>query len=88
MNGRDASGCLTPASLDLVARAAPGQAPPELAEHLARCGRCQDRMLSLLRPAGPSSKRRGPPPLWRLVAVAVGLVVLGLLALLLAAARR
>jgi len=88
MNGRDASGCLTPTSLDIVARAAPGQAPPELAEHLARCGRCQDRMLSRLRPAGSASRqRRGPPPIWRLLAVGLGLVLLGLLALLLAAHR-
>jgi len=86
---RDASGCLTPAGLAALNRAAPGQAPADLAQHVAGCGRCQDRLLASLRSpdsAGTRSRRK-PPPLWRVMAVAFGLVLLGLLALLLAASR-
>jgi hypothetical protein len=39
------AGCLSEAELARVAGAAPGSAPPELAQHLAICERCQRRAL-------------------------------------------
>jgi hypothetical protein len=41
----DSRGCLTREGLDAVEGAAIGQAPPEAAAHLARCPRCQERLL-------------------------------------------
>jgi hypothetical protein len=69
---RDARGCLTPDGLSLLGRAAPGEAPPELAAHLASCARCQDRLLAA---DADVVKARGaprtPPPLWRILALFV-----------------
>jgi hypothetical protein len=42
----DARGCLTPAGMAALQRAPLGQAPPEVAQHLANCGRCQARLLT------------------------------------------
>jgi hypothetical protein len=79
----DARGCLTPAGLARLAAAPPGRAPEALASHLATCGRCQDRMLARLRPAGERRVARRPP-LWRALVVVVALIVLVLVALTLA----
>jgi hypothetical protein len=42
----DARGCLTPAGMAALQRAPLGQAPAEVAQHLAACGRCQARLLA------------------------------------------
>lgn len=62
MNGLlDARGCLTDRGLDALAGAPVGEAPAEAAAHLARCVRCQDRLLqrgreATARPAGRKSR--------------------------------
>jgi hypothetical protein len=55
------SACLTDAQLARLRDSAPGAAPPELAQHLSGCERCQARALfGAERPAG---QRREPPKL-------------------------
>jgi hypothetical protein len=76
---QDSRGCLTPTGFARVRGAAPGQAPPELAEHLSRCKSCQYRLLSGGRPK-PSGKPRGAPLKWRLVALGAAGLLLMLLA--------
>jgi hypothetical protein len=76
---QDSRGCLTTAGLAVLNHAAPGQAPPELAEHLSRCRNCQYRLLSGGRPPS-TTPRRGAPLKWRVV----GLGAAGLLLVLLA----
>jgi len=41
----DPRGCLTPAGVRAVLAAPPGQAPTDLAAHIAACHRCQQRLL-------------------------------------------
>jgi hypothetical protein len=56
----DARGCLTDQALAALASAPVGGAPPEVASHLARCARCQDRLLRSGREPGdgrPASSR-------------------------------
>jgi hypothetical protein len=66
----DPKGHLTPAGLAALASARPGNAPVELATHLASCARCQDRMLSGATDGSPTRReRRAPPPPWRIWAV-------------------
>ena len=75
----DARGCLTEAGFAAVSAAAVGLVPPELAAHLASCGRCQQRLLGggVERPA---VKRKTPSLGCMLfVLAAVVLTVLGLL---------
>ena len=60
MSHLDASGCLTEAGIAAVTAAVPGQTPPEVAAHLAACGRCQERVLSGGLPRPP---RKAAPPL-------------------------
>jgi hypothetical protein len=76
----EASGCLTSAGIEAFLRAAPGEMPRSLADHLSTCERCQTRLL-----AGhdhPRAKRR-PPPIWRmLVVLAMMLLVLSTFAYL------
>jgi len=50
------SGCLSEADLRALQGARPGQAPPALAQHLAGCSRCQQRLLTRDRTPGD---RRG-----------------------------
>lgn len=64
-----------------VRGAPPGHAPAELAEHLSRCRSCQYRLLSGGR-ARPSSRPRGAPLKWRLVALGVAGLLLMVLALI------
>ncbi len=80
---RDIKGCLTEAGFRAMAAAATAQAPPELAAHLASCGRCQERMLSGHWAPGtpPRPARRAPPPAWRLWVVLIASVLLVLMAL-------
>jgi len=77
----DARGCLTAAGFAAVAAAPVGKVPPELASHLAACGRCQQRLLAggVERAARP---RKPAPSLGRMFLV-LGLVVLAILGFLL-----
>lgn len=52
----DARGCLTEAGLAALAGAAPGAAPPDLAQHVASCARCQELWLKSDSP-GPHRPR-------------------------------
>jgi hypothetical protein len=54
----DAGGCLTAEGLAALAQAPVGQAPPEVATHIAGCTRCQDRLLAAGR--APGERREGP----------------------------
>jgi hypothetical protein len=59
-------GCLTDAGLQVVQESVPGRVPPEAAQHLARCGRCQRRLLSIDPLARVGRRKPGDaPPLWR-----------------------
>ncbi len=75
----DASGCLTEAGIAAMTSAIPGKTPPEVAAHLATCGRCQERVLS---GGAPRAPRKAVPPaapsLGRAL-VLLGLVVLSIL---------
>jgi hypothetical protein len=54
--------CLSDEQIDAVRGAPPGEAPEELARHLAACSRCQERALF-----GSEPRRRrfgGRPPEW------------------------
>jgi hypothetical protein len=57
----DARGCLTPAGMAALEKAAVGEAPPELARHLAACDRCQARLLAAA-PAFPPGRRAWARP--------------------------
>jgi hypothetical protein len=61
----DAKGCLTPAGVRLLQQAPPGGGPPELAAHVARCARCQDRVLAQDLGGEARPPARTAPPLWR-----------------------
>jgi hypothetical protein len=73
---RDERGCLTVAGLAAVRAAPPGQAPAELAGHLASCARCQDRLLAGGAAELAARKKTQPPPRWRLAAIVVALLLL------------
>jgi len=77
----DGRGCLTDAGHAAVRSAPAGQAPPELAAHLAACARCQERLLAGGRAALAMRTKKEPPPRWRLLAVmaAAALLVLATL---------
>ncbi len=73
----DRSGCLTADGLAALANAPVGQAPPDLAAHLAGCARCQDRLLFLA--AGPrdaSSRPTARAPWRNLALVTMALVLI------------
>jgi hypothetical protein len=76
----DAKGCLTDAGQAALESARPGQAPPELAAHVASCSRCQTRLLAGGRLALAMRIRKAPPPRWRLLAVLAAAVLLVLTA--------
>ena len=75
----DAHGCLTPAGLAVVVRAPVGGVPPELAQHVAGCSRCQQAVLAGSVFALPR-ERRSAPPLWRTIMV-LGVMLLAVLSL-------
>ncbi len=75
----DGKGCLTPDGVRAVNAAPVGQAPPELALHVAACGRCQRRVLGLAE-AAPGGAARRPAPL-RTAIVLLALLLMGLLLL-------
>jgi len=68
---RNAKGCLTEAGFRALERSAVGQAPAELAAHMASCATCQERMLSGRRAPSetPRAERKPPPPAWRIWAL-------------------
>ncbi len=64
----DRNGCLTDAGFQALDGAPVGNAPADLATHLAGCARCQHRLLARAAArAGGAEKRpaRRPPPPWR-----------------------
>ncbi|HJS59013.1 MAG TPA: hypothetical protein VKA01_13000 [Vicinamibacteria bacterium] len=73
---RDDKGCLTPAGLMAVQKAAVGQAPAELAGHVAACARCQERLLAGGILAAVTRTKKNPPPRWRLAVVLVAVILL------------
>lgn len=85
MNGLlDVNGCLTAEGLAALGSAAPGAAPPELAQHVASCPRCQDRWLKseptvsgAPRPTAESSARRR----WGALGIVVFMLLFALVAL-------
>lgn len=90
----DARGCLTDAGFAALAGARPGEAPGELAAHLASCARCQDRVLAAAAGADAAARRRpearSPRSRWGMLAIVVGVLLaamLGLLATLLYVSR-
>lgn len=82
----DARGCLTDAGFAALASARPGEAPAELATHLAGCVRCQDRVLKAeagadapgrARAAGRSARHR-----WGMLALVIGVLLAAIVGLL------
>ena len=82
----DARGCLTDAGFAALAAARPGEAPSELAAHIAGSGRCQDRVLqsaagaeaaSRPRAAGRSAGHR-----WGMLALVIGVLLVAIVGLL------
>ncbi|MBN2369389.1 MAG: hypothetical protein JXO72_02765 [Vicinamibacteria bacterium] len=63
-----AGGCLTSAGFEAVLRAAPGETPRDLADHLSACELCQTRLLAGHDHGGVRVKRQ-PPPIWRSIVV-------------------
>lgn len=74
----DARGCLTASGQRALAQAPAGQAPPELAAHVAACTRCQRRALGL---AETSASARRPPSPARTAFVLLALLLAGLMLL-------
>jgi hypothetical protein len=89
----DPRGCLTPAGLAAVRESPPGQAPADLARHLATCARCQSRLLGADLAVERAARGRpaatgglgAPGRLWRVGAFIVAALVLALGALALMA---
>ncbi len=61
----DSSGCLTEAGIAAVKSAVPGQTAPEVAAHLATCGRCQERVLTGGVPRPPRKEMPALPSVGR-----------------------
>jgi len=79
----DERGCLTADGLRAVREAPPGQVPPDVAQHLAACARCQSRVLAEGLPARTrSTPRPSPAQLGRNIAIVLGVILLSMLALL------
>ncbi len=77
------SGCLSPRGIEALRRSPPGQAPPELAAHVAGCAHCQQRLLEKDQPRSPPGKSRAGPSYLRLALIAIVGLLLALAALLL-----
>jgi hypothetical protein len=81
---RDARGCLTDAGWAALAGAVPGAAPPELAQHVASCARCQELWL---KSTVPETRRPRPTPAetsrrrWGMLAIVLGVLLFALVAL-------
>ena len=59
----DASGCLTASGVAAFREAPPGGAPEDIAAHVARCARCQDRLLEVAAPRSRGRAKGRPTPL-------------------------
>lgn len=77
---QDARGCLTAEGVAALAQAPAGQAPPDLALHVAGCPRCQDRVL--VAGAGPRKAAGEPPPIWRALLVVFAAFAMAIVALI------
>jgi hypothetical protein len=77
----DSKGCLTTAGIAALRSAPPGAAPPELATHVATCGRCQDRWLAIER-RDSGVERKSPPNLGRTLIIFGVIVLLAIIAML------
>ena len=78
----DAQGCLTGEGFAHIGASPPGRAPAELAAHLARCTRCQRRLLAAAAsPSGLPAPRRQRPPLWRTAVAVVASLLLVIMAI-------
>jgi hypothetical protein len=71
---RDPRGHLTVEGLAALAAAPAGRAPSDLANHVASCVQCQERVLAggLV---GARRDRRPPPPAWRIWAVLAAILL-------------
>ena len=82
----DARGCLTDAGFAALAAGRPGEAPAELAAHLAGCARCQDRVLKTaagVEAAGRSrSAERSGRRRWIALALVMAVLLLAIVGLL------
>jgi hypothetical protein len=83
----DARGCLTDAGFAALQAAPPGEAPAELAAHLAACARCQDRVL--LAGAGVeaaararTSERRSDRRRWGALALVMAVLLIAIAGLM------
>lgn len=82
----DARGCLTDAGFSALAAARPGEAPAELAAHLAGCARCQDRVLQTAAGVEAAGRRRKPVGSarrrWGALGLVMGVLLLAIVGLL------
>lgn len=81
----DARGCLTDAGFAALAGAPPGEAPGDLAAHLATCARCQDRVLKAAAGADARSRTAGarsPRGRWVMLAIVIGVLLAAIAGLL------
>ncbi len=81
MSVLDARGCVTDEALASLAGAPVGQAPPEVAAHLAGCERCQDRLLRADRAASGETPPAADRKPYRSLAIVGGLLLATLLLL-------
>ena len=72
---------MTDSGIGALARATVGNAPADLAAHVASCVRCQERLLASGEGRADRRERKEPPPRWR-IWVVLGAVVLLLLSIL------
>jgi hypothetical protein len=82
----DARGCLTDAGFAALAATRPGEAPAELAAHLARCARCQDRVLQASAGTDAAGRMRGEARSarrrWGALALVIGILLAAIVGLL------
>jgi hypothetical protein len=78
----DARGCLNADGMTVLRGAVPGTAAPEIAAHLAACGSCQERLLSLESASAGHGPRPEAKPPWRnliLMGAAIFLLMLAMM---------
>jgi hypothetical protein len=82
----DARGCLTDAGFAALAATRPGEAPAELAAHLAGCARCQDRVLRVSAGTDAAGRARGEARSarrrWGALALVIGILLAAIVGLL------